>query len=106
MMIPLSFAQQRLWFLHRLDGANATYNLPLALRLKGELDGTALRLALEDLVARHESLRTIFPDTSDEPQQVILPPERAHFILEEAQVSEAALATPRRGRRPLLRADA
>ncbi|MBB4226166.1 non-ribosomal peptide synthetase, partial [Variovorax guangxiensis] len=92
MMIPLSFAQQRLWFLYRLDGANATYNLPLALRLKGELDNAALRLALEDLVSRHESLRTIFPDTDDEPQQVILPVEKAHFVLEQAQVSETTLA--------------
>ncbi|MDQ0039107.1 amino acid adenylation domain-containing protein, partial [Variovorax boronicumulans] len=92
-MIPLSFAQQRLWFLHRLDGANATYNLPLALRLTGNVDDAALQLALGDLVSRHESLRTIFPDTDDEPQQIILPAEKADFVLERAQARQATLAT-------------
>ncbi len=58
----LSFAQQRLWFLARLEGRGATYNMPAVLRLSGALDDTALRRALEMLVRRHDSLRLCFPE--------------------------------------------
>ena len=70
--IPLSFAQQRLWFLDQLLPDVALYNIPLALKLKGNLNTVALEKALNALIARHESLRTIFPSTEGEAHQVIL----------------------------------
>ncbi|OMI84976.1 hypothetical protein BSZ07_37140, partial [Streptomyces sp. M1013] len=69
--MPLSLAQERLWFLHRFEGPGATYNLPMALRLSGGLDREALRAALADVVARHEPLRTVFAEDADGPHQVI-----------------------------------
>ncbi|WP_406252134.1 amino acid adenylation domain-containing protein [Streptomyces atratus] len=73
-IIPLSSAQQRLWFLDQMEGPSATYNIPLALRLKGALDHRALQLALTDLTTRHEGLRTVFPTHEGTPHQYILPP--------------------------------
>ena len=70
--IPLSYAQQRLWFLDRLEGCRSTeYNMPEALRLRGELDVSALERAVNTIVARHESLRTHFAEVDGEPLQVI-----------------------------------
>ncbi|WP_285570867.1 non-ribosomal peptide synthetase [Streptomyces sp. RTGN2] len=73
--LPLSHAQQRLWFLNRLDDAGSTYNVPLGLHLDGPLDVAALGAALADLTARHETLRTRYPESGGEPHQQILPPE-------------------------------
>ncbi|MFG3216100.1 amino acid adenylation domain-containing protein, partial [Streptomyces tendae] len=69
--VPLSYAQRRLWFLHRFEGPSATYNLPVALRMTGTLDQEALRLALADVVDRHESLRTVFAEDAEGPYQIV-----------------------------------
>ncbi|HEX5723930.1 MAG TPA: amino acid adenylation domain-containing protein [Longimicrobiaceae bacterium] len=71
--IPLSFAQQRFWFVERLGAAPAAYNIPVVLRLRGALDAGALGRALDGLAARHEALRTIFPTVDGVPVQVVLP---------------------------------
>src|ERR1043166_885512 len=71
---PLSFAQQRLWFLHQLEPQSAAYNVPFAVRLVGDLDAGALRSALCEVVRRHEVLRTSFPVVGGEPAQLIHAP--------------------------------
>ncbi|MFE6051426.1 non-ribosomal peptide synthase/polyketide synthase [Kitasatospora sp. NPDC056446] len=70
--VPLSSAQQRLWFINRLDGPDGAYNSPIVLRLRGPLNALALEQALLDVVARHESLRTVFPETDGVPRQHVL----------------------------------
>jgi hypothetical protein len=70
---PLSFAQQRLWFLHQLDPDSAAYNLPVYYRLSGQLNITALERSLNEVVRRHEILRTIFTERHDTPVQIVLP---------------------------------
>ncbi|MEU1465826.1 amino acid adenylation domain-containing protein [Streptomyces sp. NPDC005727] len=74
--IPLSHAQRRLWFLHRIHGGSAAYHVPYALRLCGTLDVAALRAALDDLVARHEILRTVYPERDGVPFQRVVPDAR------------------------------
>jgi amino acid adenylation domain-containing protein len=71
--LPLSFAQERLWFLDRLQPGSASYNVPQALRLGGVLDRAALERALGEIVRRHEALRTVFGEVQGSPVQVIEP---------------------------------
>ncbi|ELB88764.1 non-ribosomal peptide synthetase, partial [Rhodococcus wratislaviensis IFP 2016] len=71
--IPLSLAQKRMWFLNQFDTSSPAYNIPLAVRLTGALDEDALRLAMADVLERHETLRTVFPTVDSEPTQRILP---------------------------------
>ncbi|HYR08408.1 MAG TPA: condensation domain-containing protein, partial [Longimicrobium sp.] len=70
---PLSFAQERLWFLDRMEPGNAFYNLPNAVRMRGALDVPALERALGEIVRRHEALRTVFAEADGSPVQVIAP---------------------------------
>ncbi|HVG44784.1 MAG TPA: amino acid adenylation domain-containing protein, partial [Longimicrobium sp.] len=72
--LPLSFAQERLWFVHRLHPRAALYNMPVSLRLSGALDADALHRALDEIVRRHEALRTVFRRGEAGPVQVVLPP--------------------------------
>ncbi|OLF16235.1 non-ribosomal peptide synthetase [Actinophytocola xanthii] len=87
---PLSFAQQRLWFLHQLDPTSTEYTVPLAVRLRGPLDLTALGGALTALVARHESLRTTCHEVDGRGMQRVHPP--GEVALPVVDVAEADLA--------------
>jgi amino acid adenylation domain-containing protein len=71
--LPLSFAQERLWFIDRLEPGSAVYNIPVARRLAGALDQAALERALGEIVRRHEALRTVFAEADGSPVQVIAP---------------------------------
>nr|WP_235389287.1 condensation domain-containing protein [Pseudomonas syringae] len=82
--LPLSFSQQRLWFLYHLDhAAGAAYHLPMALRLTGALDTAALQATLDRLVARHETLRTRFELVDGEPVQKIAPADTCFPLLQQ-----------------------
>jgi len=72
--LPLSFGQQRLWFLHQLDPAGSGYNMPLAVRFEGPLAPARLEQAVTGIVCRHETLRTTFPLSGGHPVQAIAPP--------------------------------
>ncbi|PGH42983.1 hypothetical protein COO58_19550 [Micromonospora sp. WMMA1996] len=72
--IPLSFAQRRMWFLHRYGESGSAYNLTFLWRLEGAVDEQALGQALRDVMTRHETLRTIFPEEAGEPAQQVLDP--------------------------------
>ncbi len=71
--IPLSFAQERLWFLDQLEPDSPAYNMPVAVRLRGPLDAAVLEQSLNEIVRRHEVLRATFIDVAGQPEQVIAP---------------------------------
>ncbi|HKQ04408.1 MAG TPA: amino acid adenylation domain-containing protein, partial [Blastocatellia bacterium] len=86
---PASDAQRRLWFIDRLEGVGAGYNIFRAWRLKGKLDHEAMKRAFETIVARHESLRTRFEEVDGEPVQVIAP-----FISTEIPLEDLSALNP------------
>ncbi|WP_413247765.1 non-ribosomal peptide synthase/polyketide synthase [Rhodococcus sp. Z13] len=90
-VLPLSLAQQRMWFLNRFDAGTAAYNLPFTVRLTGPVDPVAVSDAFADVVARHETLRTVYPEIDGEPQQVVLPADQAVSPLEPVDVDESEL---------------
>ena len=75
--LPLSFAQERIWFLEQLQPGSTAYHLPAALDLRGTLDPEALAATLGEILRRHEALRTVFREERRKPVQVILPPPPA-----------------------------
>ena len=81
--LPLSFAQQRLWFIDQLQKSSTEYNLPMAFRLRGKLDAKMLERAVAAMVERHETLRTRFIKVEGEPVQVILPDMAVPLLLED-----------------------
>jgi amino acid adenylation domain-containing protein len=72
--LPLSFVQQRLWFLDQLSPGSAAYNIPFPFRISGLLDLRALERSIEDVIGRHEILRTVFPNVDGQPVQKVCPP--------------------------------
>ncbi|GAA1983364.1 amino acid adenylation domain-containing protein [Catenulispora subtropica] len=90
--VPLSPAQRGLWFINRLEGAAPTYNIPMPLRLRGDLDQEALWKALRALVERHESLRTVFPESAGEPFQKVVSVEEALPELRTVDLDPVGLA--------------
>jgi pristinamycin I synthase 3 and 4 len=82
-LIPASWPQQRLWFIDRMEGGSPQYNVPEALRLRGELDREALEHTINQILDRHESLRTCFVEVDGTPMQVILPPKWTELRMED-----------------------
>jgi amino acid adenylation domain-containing protein len=101
---PLSFAQQRFWFLDQLEPGNARYNIPLAVRLAGVLDAPVLEGALLELVRRHEILRTTFAQSDGQPVQIITPDARV--ALDATDLSDRAAEAREAEARQLVVAEA
>src|SRR5262249_22479067 len=90
--LPLSFAQERLWFLEQLVPGNIFYNIPVLVRMIGRLDADALKRSLSELVCRHEALRTTFMTTAGSPVQVIAPSQPISLpIVDLSEVPEGEM---------------
>ncbi|NUS45898.1 MAG: amino acid adenylation domain-containing protein, partial [Mycobacteriaceae bacterium] len=89
--LPLSYAQQRMWILNQYDTSSPAYNMPIALRLNGKLDAEALRLAMVDVIRRHESLRTRYPAADGAAVQVIEPADSIDLDLASVAVMPGSL---------------
>ncbi len=105
--LPLSFAQQRLWFIDRLEPGSAAYNMPYALRLRGRFDPAVLERAVTEIVRRHETLRTVFREVDGEPAQVIrdaapvaLPVTDLRGLPAQSREAEALRLASEEGARP------
>lgn len=99
--VELSYAQQRLWFLNELEGPNAAYNMPALFRVKGNIDVRALRLSIEDIVKRHEMMRTVFTEIEGIAYQKVISPFEYPIVIddisgqskqEQAQLCEKIIA--------------
>ncbi|MGW4247814.1 amino acid adenylation domain-containing protein, partial [Nocardia sp. NPDC004722] len=86
-LVPLSPAQQRMWFVNRYDPGSPAYNVPVALRLSGLLDHAALRAALRDVIERHETLRTVYPDLDGVGMQRVLTADEVELDLTPVPVA-------------------
>ena len=95
--VPLAPVQRGLWLLNRLDPASAQYSMPVVLRLSPEVDAGALKWALNDVVARHEILRTLFPEADGEPYQLVRPAMLDVDTTEVADIGERVRAEVARG---------
>ncbi|WP_245878800.1 non-ribosomal peptide synthetase, partial [Streptosporangium subroseum] len=100
--VPLSYAQQRLWFLEQMEGPSPLYNIPVALRLTGDLDPDVLRTALTDVITRHEVLRTVFGHIDGVPEQRVFAPEAIDppFFTREVADGEVAQAVAEQALHP------
>jgi amino acid adenylation domain-containing protein len=110
---PLSFSQERLWFLDQLEPGNHAYNMPAAIRIKGRLNRTCMEQALNEILARHEVLRTNFDTVDSQPVQIIAPKKRIPLVIKdlsglppEGQSAETGKLTEEEAKRPFdLRTD-
>ncbi|MGW6461009.1 amino acid adenylation domain-containing protein, partial [Streptomyces sp. NPDC055078] len=91
-LLPLSYAQRRLWLIDSVRGPGTAYNVPFAVRLRGTVDVTALERAVQDLVRRHETLRTVFAEHDGEPYQRVLDPDEARVPFTVREVPAGRLA--------------
>src|SRR5262249_22054762 len=92
MPFPLSFAQQRLWFLERLRPGDASYHIPLALTIRGPIAFDRLAAAVGEVLDRHEALRTVFIDDAGEPKQCVIQQPKLPFeVRDRSGVDDASL---------------